>query len=97
MLRGLAAAAAAPFEALRTDWMVDGTTGYDFAVRVNALFVDPAGEKPCTDIYAGFVGGPVDYEARVRMLAGLSGLERVGFPGPALGAAKSAAGRLRIE
>jgi (1->4)-alpha-D-glucan 1-alpha-D-glucosylmutase len=47
------------------DWVVEGTTGYDFAVRVNGLFVDPAGEKPYTDIYAGFVGGPVDYEAAV--------------------------------
>ena len=52
-------------EVVPEDWVVEGTTGYDFAVRVNALFVDPAGEKPCTDIYAGFVGGPVDYEAAV--------------------------------
>ena len=47
------------------DWVVEGTTGYDFAVRVSGLFVDPAGEKPCTDIYAGFIDAPVDYETAV--------------------------------
>ena len=52
-------------EVVPEDWAVQGTTGYDFAVRVNALFVDLAGEKPCTDIYAGFTGAPVDYEAAV--------------------------------
>ncbi len=52
-------------ERLPADWAVEGTTGYDFAARVNALFVDPAGEPACTDIYAGFVGGPVDYETAV--------------------------------
>ena len=52
-------------EIVPEDWVVEGTTGYDFAIRVNGLFVDPAGEKPCTDIYAGFTGAPVDYEAAV--------------------------------
>jgi (1->4)-alpha-D-glucan 1-alpha-D-glucosylmutase len=52
-------------ETLPADWAVEGTTGYDFAARVNSLFVDAAGEGPCTDIYADFVGGTVDYEAAV--------------------------------
>lgn len=34
--------------------------------------------------------GPVDYETRVRALAESLGVERVAFPGPVLGAAKSA-------
>jgi (1->4)-alpha-D-glucan 1-alpha-D-glucosylmutase len=52
-------------ETLATDWSVEGTTGYDFGARVNALFVDPAAEPACTDIYAGFIGGPVEYEEAV--------------------------------
>lgn len=52
-------------ERLPADWAVEGTTGYDFAARVNALFVDPAGEPASTEIYAGFVGAPVDYETAV--------------------------------
>ena len=34
-----------PGEPLR-DWPVEGTTGYEFANDVTALFVDPAGEAP---------------------------------------------------
>jgi (1->4)-alpha-D-glucan 1-alpha-D-glucosylmutase len=36
-----------PGEPLR-DWPVEGTTGYEFAVDADALFVDPAGEEPLT-------------------------------------------------
>ena len=36
-----------PGERLR-DWPVEGTTGYEFANDVTALFVDPAGEEPLT-------------------------------------------------
>jgi len=52
-------------EALPAGWDVDGTTGYDFAARVNGLFVDPAGEAPLTTLYASFIGAPVDYPALV--------------------------------
>jgi (1->4)-alpha-D-glucan 1-alpha-D-glucosylmutase len=52
-------------ETLPADWAVEGTTGYDFVARVNELFVDPAGEAACTEVYAGFIDGPVDYEAAV--------------------------------
>jgi (1->4)-alpha-D-glucan 1-alpha-D-glucosylmutase len=52
-------------ERLPGDWSVEGTTGYDFATRVSALFVDPAGEAPCTEIYAGFVDAAVEYEEAV--------------------------------
>ena len=35
----------APFEALRTDWSVDGTTGYDFMDEASGVLHDPAGEE----------------------------------------------------
>jgi (1->4)-alpha-D-glucan 1-alpha-D-glucosylmutase len=44
-----------PGERLR-DWPVEGTTGYEFANDVTALFVDPAGEKPLTELYAELTG-----------------------------------------
>jgi (1->4)-alpha-D-glucan 1-alpha-D-glucosylmutase len=45
-----------PGERLRADWAVEGTTGYEFANDVTALFVDPAGEEPLTDLYAELTG-----------------------------------------
>jgi (1->4)-alpha-D-glucan 1-alpha-D-glucosylmutase len=45
-----------PGEPLRADWPVQGTTGYEFANDVTALFVDPAGESPLTDLYAELTG-----------------------------------------
>jgi (1->4)-alpha-D-glucan 1-alpha-D-glucosylmutase len=33
------------------DWPVAGTTGYDFANQVLGLFIDPAGERPMTQLY----------------------------------------------
>ena len=44
-----------PGERLR-DWPVEGTTGYEFANDVTALFVDPAGEGPLTELYAELTG-----------------------------------------
>jgi (1->4)-alpha-D-glucan 1-alpha-D-glucosylmutase len=44
-----------PGEALR-DWPVQGTTGYEFANDVTALFVDPAGEEPMTTLYHELTG-----------------------------------------
>src|SRR5262245_10356723 len=38
-----------PGEPLR-EWPVDGTTGYEFANDVTALFVDPAGERALTEL-----------------------------------------------
>jgi (1->4)-alpha-D-glucan 1-alpha-D-glucosylmutase len=53
-------------ERLPEDWPVAGTTGYDFLNLVTALFVDPAGEQPLTDLFARFTGVAVDYPAMVR-------------------------------
>jgi (1->4)-alpha-D-glucan 1-alpha-D-glucosylmutase len=44
-----------PGERLR-DWPVAGTTGYEFANDVTALFVDPAGEEPLTRWYGESTG-----------------------------------------
>jgi (1->4)-alpha-D-glucan 1-alpha-D-glucosylmutase len=38
------------------DWPVEGTTGYEFANDVTALFVDPAGEEPLTELYGELTG-----------------------------------------
>jgi (1->4)-alpha-D-glucan 1-alpha-D-glucosylmutase len=45
-----------PGESLRSDWPVEGTTGYEFANDATALFVDPAGEGPLTELYAELTG-----------------------------------------
>jgi (1->4)-alpha-D-glucan 1-alpha-D-glucosylmutase len=45
-----------PGEPLRAEWAVEGTTGYEFANDVTALFVDPAGEEPLTELYAELTG-----------------------------------------
>ncbi len=47
-------------EQLPQKWPVAGTTGYDFLGRVNALLVDPEGERPLTEFYGEFTGEPVD-------------------------------------
>jgi (1->4)-alpha-D-glucan 1-alpha-D-glucosylmutase len=44
-----------PGEPLR-DWPVQGTTGYEFANDSTALFVDPAGDGPLTELYAALTG-----------------------------------------
>ncbi len=44
-----------PGERLR-DWPVEGTTGYEFANDVTALFVDPAGEETLTQLYEELTG-----------------------------------------
>jgi (1->4)-alpha-D-glucan 1-alpha-D-glucosylmutase len=49
-----------PGEQLR-DWPVEGTTGYEFANDVTALFVDPRGERPLTDWYASSTGESRDF------------------------------------
>jgi (1->4)-alpha-D-glucan 1-alpha-D-glucosylmutase len=44
-----------PGEPLR-DWPVEGTVGYEFLNDVQALFVDPAGEQPLTDLWVELSG-----------------------------------------
>jgi len=51
----------APFERLRADWLVDGTTGYEFMNAVNGLFVDANVERFFDRIYARALGRTLDY------------------------------------
>jgi (1->4)-alpha-D-glucan 1-alpha-D-glucosylmutase len=51
-----------PGEELREDWPVEGTTGYEFANDVTALFVDPRGEEPLTRLYQELTGETRSYE-----------------------------------
>lgn len=48
-------------EELPPDWLVDGTTGYDFLNAVNALFVDPQGADDLDILYARCGGGDADF------------------------------------
>ncbi len=38
------------------DWPTAGTTGYEFCVDVQSLFVDPAGEEALTELWEGLSG-----------------------------------------
>jgi (1->4)-alpha-D-glucan 1-alpha-D-glucosylmutase len=48
-------------ENLPDDWLVSGTTGYEFTNLVNGLFVDPEGEAGIDESYRSFVGGSIDF------------------------------------
>lgn len=52
----------APDEALCSDWPVQGTTGYDFAYWLNALFVHRENEASFSGIYARFSGHGDSFE-----------------------------------
>ena len=47
-----------PGEHLPTDWLSDGTTGYDFMNDVSALLHDPAGEAPLTRLWTAMTRRP---------------------------------------
>jgi (1->4)-alpha-D-glucan 1-alpha-D-glucosylmutase len=60
-----------PGERLRS-WPVEGTTGYEFANDATALFVDPRGEAPMTELYAELTGerrtfGEIAHEAKLEV------------------------------
>jgi (1->4)-alpha-D-glucan 1-alpha-D-glucosylmutase len=60
-------------EALREDWPVEGTTGYEFANLVLGLLVDPSGEEGFTRAYTDFAGQhrPFDqivYDCKIRIM-----------------------------
>ncbi|HTE04631.1 MAG TPA: malto-oligosyltrehalose synthase, partial [Planctomycetota bacterium] len=52
----------APDEALRPEWPVDGSTGYDFLALVGGLFVDPAGAEPLRRLHAEFTGNGASWD-----------------------------------
>ena len=51
-----------PGEFLRTDWPIDGTTGYDFMNVCNALLVNGSGLREFTQIYREFTKETADFE-----------------------------------
>ena len=52
-------------EQLARDWPIHGTTGYEFAVLVNGLFVDPGAEEELDRTYEEFVGEHVAFRQLV--------------------------------
>ena len=50
-----------PGESLPGSWPVQGTTGYDFLTRLNAIFIDPTAEHAFTGLYASWTGETADY------------------------------------
>ncbi len=56
----------APFEALRTDWMVDGTTGYDFMDEAAGVLHDQAGEAPLSALWTESTGRSAVFEDEAR-------------------------------
>ncbi|GAA3755188.1 malto-oligosyltrehalose synthase [Terriglobus aquaticus] len=51
-----------PGEWLRTEWPVEGTSGYDFLNVCNALLVKPDGMEALTAIYRDFTGQPTNFD-----------------------------------
>ena len=52
-----------PHEALRANWPIEGTTGYDFLNVCNGLLTCGDGLKDLTEIYRNFTAEPVDFAA----------------------------------
>lgn len=53
-------------EALRADWPVEGTTGYEFANLILGLLLDPAGEAGTDRAYLDFAGAQPPFAQIVR-------------------------------
>jgi (1->4)-alpha-D-glucan 1-alpha-D-glucosylmutase len=53
-------------ERLPRDWLTDGTTGYDFMNDVSALFHDPAGEAPITQLWTSLTGRTGEFEVEAQ-------------------------------
>jgi (1->4)-alpha-D-glucan 1-alpha-D-glucosylmutase len=49
-------------EKLPESWQVFGTTGYDFAIQVNGLFVDTANAKAFEALYSRFLHQRIDFQ-----------------------------------
>ncbi|MBA3393075.1 MAG: malto-oligosyltrehalose synthase [Deltaproteobacteria bacterium] len=56
----------APGEVLPASWPIDGTSGYDFMERVDALFVDAAAEASMTATFEAYTGEVFDPPAASR-------------------------------
>ena len=63
----------AAHEALREDWKVEGTTGYDFTNLVLGVLVNPAAEEAFTATYQDFTGlrtpfSRIVYDCKIRIM-----------------------------
>jgi (1->4)-alpha-D-glucan 1-alpha-D-glucosylmutase len=56
----------ATHERLRTDWMIDGTTGYDFMNEVGGVLHDADTEADFTQLWNQHSGRPLDFETEER-------------------------------
>ncbi|MDQ4065825.1 MAG: malto-oligosyltrehalose synthase, partial [Actinomycetota bacterium] len=56
-------------ETLPGGWPVEGTTGYDFLIRMQDVFVHPSGERPLSELYAQMSDhtDPEDLEYRSKL------------------------------
>jgi (1->4)-alpha-D-glucan 1-alpha-D-glucosylmutase len=50
-----------PQECLPANWLIHGTTGYDFLNRLGGLLIDPAATDALTELYREFTGETEDY------------------------------------
>ncbi len=50
-----------PGENFRSDWPIDGTTGYEYLNEVAGLFVDREQEQEFSKVYTDFTGESIDY------------------------------------
>jgi (1->4)-alpha-D-glucan 1-alpha-D-glucosylmutase len=55
-----------PGEPFRTDWPIDGLTGYDFLNQAAGLMIDSEAEQEFTSLYTDFTGERADYAAVCR-------------------------------
>ena len=55
-----------PGETLRASWPVAGTSGYDFLIRVNNLFVESRNEAAMTAVYQAVTGETASYQEIVQ-------------------------------
>ncbi|RMQ47795.1 Maltooligosyl trehalose synthase [Pseudomonas cichorii] len=54
-----------PDEALRDDWSVDGTTGYEFMNQVSLLQHDPKGQAPLSELWSRLSERSADFDQEV--------------------------------
>ena len=52
-----------PEETLRTEWLIAGSTGYEFITALGHLLTDEGRAAELDAAYAGFIGGAPDYAA----------------------------------
>jgi (1->4)-alpha-D-glucan 1-alpha-D-glucosylmutase len=91
-------------EPLRSDWPVDGTTGYDFIALLNEMFVDPSGARPMQRIWERFTGQPQRFEEMLRRAKGetidaafMADLDRLVVPFQKLAAASETAANFEAD